>query len=336
MATFYDVSLNFATESTYGTYVAGTRALEYVDEKLDFNPKKTQGKGLRASSRVARSARRVITTQQGGGNVKMEATTRGMGIVLAAAFGTSAPVTLVSGTTYQHNYTLGDTPSSLSIQKSVPNTAGSLNTFSYLGCMVNSFTFSAPNDDIATCEFDFDIRALDTAQTFAALTYPTSPNLFHFAQGSATYSGTVTAPTTTALASGGTAANDIRDFEVTVNNNLTDDRFNMGGAGLKSKPTVGLREITGKYTAEYSANTYRDDYLADTERALVVNLTSTEALSAGTAQLQVVLPAVKLDSAIPMANNGDLITVEHSFTVLDNLTAAQPIYFVLRTADSTI
>ena len=335
MATFYDASLNFATESTYGTYVAGTRALEYVDESLDFKPNKVQGKGLRASSRVARSGRRVTTTVQGEGKVTLEATTRGMGIVLSAAMGANA-VTLVSGSTYQHNYTLGDTPASLSIQKGIPNTAGTVSTFSFLGCMVNSFTFSAPNDDIAKFDYDFDIRNLDTAQTFAALTYPTTPNLYHFGQSAATYSGTVTAPTTTAIATGGTAATDIRDFEVTVNNNLTDDRFNVGGAGLKSKPTVGLREITGKFTAEYAANTYRDDFIADTERAIVVTLTSTEALSSGFATLQCVLPAVKLDSGIPVANNGDLITVEHSFTVLDNLTATQAIWFVLRTADTTI
>lgn len=335
MATFYDASLNVATESTYGTYVAGTRAYEYVDEKLDFTPNKVQGKGLRAASRVARSGRRVITTRQGGGTVSMEATTKGLGILLSAGLGANA-VTLVSGSTYQHNYTLGDTPASLSIQKAIPNTGGTLDTYSYLGCMVNSFTFSAPNDDIATFEFDFDARDLDVGQSFAALTYPTSPNLYQFAQSAATYSGTVTAPTTTALATGGTAANDIRDFEVTVNNNLTDDRFNMGGAGLKSKPTVGLREITGKFTAEYAATTYRGDYIADTERAIVVTLTSTEALSTGFATLQVVLPAVKLNSAIPMANNGDLITVEHSFTVLDNLTATQPIWITLRSADTTI
>ena len=35
-------------------------------------------------------------------------------------------------------------------------------------------------------------------------------------------------------------------------------------------------------------------------------------------------------------SDGDLITVEHNFTVLDNLTATQPIWFVQRTADTTI
>jgi hypothetical protein len=49
-----------------------------------------------------------------------------------------------------------------------------------------------------------------------------------------------------------------------------------------------------------------------------------------------VLPIVRLESAVPVANNGDLVTVEHSFTVLDGQVAAQPLYVVLRTADSTV
>lgn len=335
MATPQDCSIGVVNEGTYGTYVAPTRFHEFTDEGFDFKPNKVQGAGLRVAGRVARSGRRVITTVQGEGSLEIEAQTKGMGVLLTAATG-SGTATLVSGSTYQHNFVLGDTLNSLTVQKGVVDAGGTVRAHSFLGCMVNSFTFSAPNDDIAKFSFDFDVRDLDTAQSYATPSYVSTPNLYHFGQAAATYSGTVTAPTTTALATGGTAATDIRDFEVTVNNNLATDRFNFGASGKKAKPTVGMREITGKFTAEYAANTYRDDFIADTERAIVVTLTSTEALSTGTATLQVVIPAAKLDSGVPVSNGGDFVTVEHSFTVLDNLTAAQPIWFVLRTADTTV
>jgi hypothetical protein len=309
--------------------------LEYVDESLDYQPNRVQGVGLRVASRVARSARRVTTTVQGGGSLSIEATTKGMGLLLDSALGSSA-ATLVSGSTYQHNFTLGDTPKSLTIQKSIPEAGGTIDTYSYLGAMVNSWTFMSGNGEISKFSFDFDMRDLDTSQTFAALSYPSTPNLYHFALGAVTIGGTVTAPTTTALATGGTSVSDVRSFEVTCNNNLKDDRYNFGGAGKKSKPTVGLRQITGKFTAEYTATTYRSAFQADTELPITLTLTSSEALSTGTATLQIVLPAVKLDAGIPMSNNGELITVEHGFTVLDNLTAAQPIWVVLRTADTAI
>lgn len=335
MATPQDCSIGVVAESTYGTYVAPTRFYEFTDESFDWKPNRKQGEGLRVGGRVARSGRRVTTTVQGEGGLEVEAVTKGLGVLLKAALGTGTP-TLVSGSTYQHNFTLGDTLDSLTVQKGIVDASGTVRAHSFLGCSVSQWSFSAPNDDVAKFSFDFDVRDLDTAQSYATPSYPSTPSLYHFAQAAATYSGTVTVPTATALATGGTAATDIRDFELQVNNNLAVDRFNYGAAGKKSKPTVGLREISGKFTSEYAANGYRDDFIADTERAIVVTLTSSEALSTGTATLQVVLPAVKLDSGIPVSNNGDFIVVEHSFTVLDNLVAAQPLYVVLRTADTTV
>lgn len=335
MATPYDCSINVGKESTYGTAVAGTTAYEFNSESFNQMPTRVQGSGLRVNGRIARSGRRVTTTTTGEGSLEVDAQTKGMSRLLEAALG-SGTATLVSGSTYQHNYVLGDTPPSVTIQKSVPRADGTIDPYTFAGAMVSGWEFTAANDDIAKFSFDFDVRSLDTARAFDALTYPTTPSLYHFGQAAITIGGVVTVPTSTALASGGTAATDVRDFSLSVNNNLATDRFNYGASGLKAKPTVGLREITGSFTAEYAATTYRTAYLADSDLAITVTLTSSEALSTGTATLQVVLPIVRLESAVPVANNGDLVTVEHSFTVLDGQVAAQPIYVVLRTSDTTV
>lgn len=335
MATPYDCSINVGKESTYGTDVAGTTAYEFNSESFDQTPNRVQGSGLRVNGRVARSGRRVTTTTQGTGSLEIDAQTKGMSRLLEAALG-SGTSTLVAGSTYQHNYVLGDTPPSVTVQKSVPRADGTIDPYTFAGCMVSGWELSVGNDDIIKFSFDFDVRRLDTARSFDALTYPTTPSLYHFGQAAMTIGGSVTVPTATALGTGGTAASDVRDFTLSVNNNLATDRFNFGASGLKAKPTVGLREITGSFTAEYSATTYRTAYLADSDLAITLTATSTEALSTGFATLQVVLPIVRLESAVPVANNGDLVTVEHSFTVLDGQVAAQPIYVVLRTADLTV
>lgn len=335
MPTPYDCSINVGKESTYGTAVAGTTAYEFNSEGFDYEPNRVQGSGLRVNGRVARSGRRVETTKKAVGALEVDAQTKGMSRLLEAALG-SGVATLVAGSTYQHNYTLADVPPSLTVQKSVPRADGTIDPYTYAGVMVAGWQFTAANDDIAKFSFDFDARSMDTARAFDALTYPTTPNLYHFGQAAITVGGAVTVPTATALATGGTAATDVRDFSLSVNNNLAVDRFNYGASGLKAKPTVGLREITGSFTAEYSATTYRAAFVADTDLAITVTLTSSEALSTGTATLQITLPIVRLESAIPVANNGDLVTVEHSFTVLDGLVAAQPLYVSLRTADSTV
>lgn len=335
MPTFADCSIDVGKESTYGTAVAGTTAYEFNSESFDWKPNRVNGMGLRVNSRVPRSGRRVTTTSQADGSLEVDFLTKGMSRLLEGWLG-SGTSTLVAGSTYQHNYVLGDTPPSVTIQKSVPRVDGTIDPYTYAGCMVTSGTLSVGNDDIVKLTADYDIRSQDTVRAFDALTYPTTPSLFQFSHAAVTVGGAVTVPTSTALATGGTAVLDVRDFNLTVNNNLATDRFNFGASGLKAKPSVGMREITGSFTAEYTAATYRTAFVADSDLAITVTLTSAEALSSGFATLQVVIPVARLESAVPQANNGDLITVDHSFTVLDGLVAAQPLYVVLRTADAAI
>ena len=52
--------------------------------------------------------------------------------------------------------------------------------------------------------------------------------------------------------------------------------------------------------------------------------------------MQVVLPAIKLDGEIPEANNAELPLLKVPFTILDNSTAAQPIWIVTRTSDAAL
>jgi hypothetical protein len=68
---------------------------------------------------------------------------------------------------------------------------------------------------------------------------------------------------------------------------------------------------------------------------LVFNLVGA-ALSTGVETLQIVLPEVKFDNELAKTNKTDLIKQSMNFAVLDNLTAAQPIWVVTRTADNAL
>lgn len=337
MAAQSDASVGIGVESTYGTYQAPTRWYEFTGESLKLEKNVVQGAGLRVSSKVARSGRRVVTTTQGKGDVEIECVSKGMGLLLQAALGTGAS-TLVSGSTYQQNFTLAaaTAPSSLTVQKGVIDATGTVQAHTFRGVMVDSWELSAGNADIAKLKATLDLRDLDTAQAYVSPSYPTGGSLFHFAQGVVTIGGTVTAPTANALATGGTTVANVRDFTLAGSNKLAGDRFNFGGAGKKAKPILGLRELTGSMTIEYDSNTIRDAYIADTELAVSLTFTSTESLSTGFATMQVVLPAIKLNGDIPVANADGVVTLSVDFDVLDNLTATEPLYIVLRTADTAL
>jgi Phage tail tube protein len=338
VVTSQDASVGIsAVEAAYKTNTTASRWFEYIDESFDWKKNTKQGKGLRVGGRVARSARRAYVAGSGAGDMSMECTSKGMGLLWQACLGTGVS-TNVSGATYQQLFTLGDNPGSVSVQKGLPyvNSDGSFTVapHTFLGGMVDTWELDCPNADIATLKTTWDFGDITTATSYAAPSYPTAPNLFHFANGSIT-TGTLTSPTTTVMGSGATTVADIRSVTITVNNNLTKNRFNYGGAGRESKPTIGLRTISVKFDAEFDSIAYRDAILNETPMNFIVNFTG-GALSTGTEQLQVVIPELKLDSPMPATNGTDLIIQSLTGEGLDNLTASQPIWVASRTSDSAL
>ncbi len=329
--------MGLANETTFGTYVAPTRFYEDAGAELDFQPNRVQGQGLRVGSRIARSGRRVTTTKSAGGATPVEALTKGMGLLYESMLGT-ATSTLVSGSTYQQVFTIDTDPTlpTRTLQTGVVRAGGTVDAISYLGCRVANWKISLDNAGLLMVEPEWDARDVTTAQSYAAPSYPSTPSLFHFAHGAIAIGGAVTLATTTALASGGTAVTNVLDFEISGDNKLNNERYAIGNAGLKSDQVNGMPEIKGKMKVEYTDTTLRDAFLADTELALLLTFTSTEALSTGFATLQIAVPALKLNSDLPKSNEGDVIELDVEFDVLDNLVATTALQIVARTADTAL
>lgn len=337
MPALTDVSLGLANEATPGTFVTPARFPEPLPVKAGWRKSVQQGKGMRVASRVARSGRRVVTIGDGDLTSEIELATRGFGLLWESALGAGTS-TLVLGSTYQQLFTLatGITLPSRTLQTGTVDATGTVNPVSYLGCAVDTWELTIPNDGIPTLKLVWDAMNKDTAQAYAAPSYVSAPNLFHWGQAAFTLGGTVVAPTTTALATGGTASTAIRSLKITGDNGLVKDRFNGGGAGRKSRQLLGGNaKLTGELEIEYVDNVVRDAYLGDTPLALTATFTTTETLSSGFAQFQVVLSEIKLNGDIP-AGDGELPIIKVPFDILDNLTAAQPLWVAHRTADAAL
>ena len=330
MASPQDVAVEWAPESVaYGTVGTVWRALEFLSAPLKFDKKVVQGKGLRVGRRVAASARRYVVSVGGSLTHEYEATTRGTGLLWATMMGASTS-TLVSAGLYQQVFTFGASPTPLSVKQSIPQvTATTWGVFSAVGGMCKSFEIDQPNADLVKIKSDWDFQTI-TGTTAGSLspTYPTAGNLLAFDDASIS-TGALTAPTATALASMPTPIS-IRALNIKVDNSLNVGRLNTTGGGKKSKPVPGEPKITGKFTIEYDATTYTDLILNDGAVSLMGSWTN------GADVLQVVLPEIKINGDLPAPNAGELITHDCSFEGLDNLTAAQPLWIVQRTADVAI
>lgn len=327
MTTPQDCSVGLGVESVYGTAVARTRWFEFLDESFNFVKNVKQGVGLRVGSRVARSGRRVVASAEGSGDLTIEAVTKGLGLLWQLGLG-SGTSTLVSAGLYQQVFTLGDAMPSATIQKGIPRADGTVDAYTFTGCMVESLTIDCPNSDNVKVKTSWNAKDMTTGAAYTAPSYATGPRVFTFAHG-AVYSGALTAPTTTTLGSAATPVASIRSGSITIKHNLKTDRYNCGGGGRKEKPFAGIREISGSLVAEYADVAFRDAIVNDTSMTLVKTFT------AGLDVLQIVIPDVRFDGDIVKAST-DLAMQDIKWTGLDGLTAAQPIWIVCRTADTAL
>lgn len=327
MTTPQDCSVGLGVESVYGTAVARTRWFEFLDESFNFVKNVKQGVGLRVGSRVARSGSRVVASAEGSGDLTIEAVTKGLGLLWQLGLG-SGTSTLVSAGRYQQVFTLGDAMPSATIQKGIPRADGTVDAYTFTGCMVESLTIDCPNADNVKVKTSWNAKDMTTGAAYTAPSYATGPSVFTFAHG-AVYSGALTAPTATALGSAATPVASIRSGSITIKHNLKTDRYNCGGGGRKEKPFAGIREISGSLVAEYADVAFRDAIVNDTSMTLVKTFT------AGLDVLQIVIPDVRFDGDIVKAST-DLAMQDIKWTGLDGLTAAQPIWIVCRTADTAL
>lgn len=335
-----DCSIGFKKETTYGTAVTVDRFLEFNSETLDFEREFYQGAALRPGSRVARSARRVLVKDGGAGDIELEVPSRGLGTLLEAIMGTAGSA-LVSGALYQQLFTLtkDDFLPSLTIQKGIPRLGtNTVDAYTYRGCVNKSFELSLANAEVLKLKSSWHAREIDTGIAYATPSYPTGVELFSFVGASLVVGGSVTPPTATALATGGTAVANVRDFSISVDQKLDDNGWNLGGAGKRSRRgAVQIAEIKGKITAEYDSLTFRDAVRDQTSLALVATFQAPTDITAGNKPtLQVVVPDIRFEGELPKSNAGDVITQSLDFTGFDGLTAAHAMYIAVRTADTAL
>jgi hypothetical protein len=335
-----DVQLGYVKESGYGTPGTVSSFVEPIEEDLAWSPTFSQGAGLRVGNRAPRADRRALVKQEVGGSFTLDVLTKGLGKLIEAAMTSAGVSTSIAGSAYQQNFTITSTDylNSYTIQKGVPLLGGgALSPHTFNGMVCSGFEFTQPNGDLPTIKFNWSGKGYDTSTSLASPSYIASTTVQSFTGASLTVGGSVTAATTTALATGGTAAANVREFSLKFDNNLDTNGFNLGGGGSRSRqPAVGLRTITGSMTAEWDATTFRDIFLNQTDTAIVYTLLGSTAISGSDyPALQFHIPLARFEGEIPKSNAGDVITQSIDFTVLDNGTLS-PLIVSIVTAETAI
>ena len=315
--------LGIATETTFNTSVTVTRFYEFTSENLNYNKKTAVGMGLRAGGLLPRSNRRVVTTFDAGGDIMLDLPTRGLGLLLSHAMGsTPSGVTTTTGV-YSYSFTLGDVYGrSFTAQVGVPQYGGTVTPKTVGGSKIQSFELSVSNGGIATGKFTVDGASMTTGTSLATASYSTTGNLFHFAQGALTVDGSSVA--------------NVKDFTLTVDNALKQDRYNFGSSGAKAEQVInGFRKVSGKMTAEFTDTNFFTKYYADTATALVLTFTGAVIAGGQNEKLTITIPAVKFDADTPNVQSPGVVDLAMSFEAYDDGTN-QPLTIAYQTADSAL
>lgn len=323
-------------ETTYGTAVVVDRFIEVLPSpQFRYDPEVYTSPAMRAGGKLPRSNRRAIVKHKATASFETELFSKGLGVLLEGCMGAGAS-TLVAGSTYQQNFTLADTMKSYTIQAGVPRGDDTVVAKTLLGGKVSGFELTF-GQDVGKLKVNVDGRTIDKTIAKATASYASGGELFHF-ENATIYSGTLTAPTTTGLASATAALAYVRSGSLSVTHKMsTGSGWHIGGAGLKTAPKVWGSDISGQLELDYVDEVFIDALYAETAKALVLTYTA-EALSTGTATFQVVIPEIKIDPFdLPTSDGGsEMPGLTVPFTVLDNLTATQPIWLVTRTSDTAL
>ncbi|WP_295837348.1 phage tail tube protein [uncultured Microbacterium sp.] len=343
MTTQLDFTVGIGRETTYGTAVAPTRFAE-SDAKMKYDVKTIQSKGLRPGKNVNRLNRNAIGRFEGSGDVAFDVPTRGFGMWLNAVLG-AVVSTVVPSTTpalYQQVHTISTTDpvQTFTLQEVLP-TLGGVNSYphTFTGCAFDSIELSAKEGGFVEAKLSVTARELLTSFAASAASYPADDALFTFVHGGISLGGTLTPATATAPASmSGTSAANIADFSFAIKRSLDSDGWNLGGKGLRSRaPLLGLPELSGKITAEYTDNALRDAYLAQTPLSLLLTFEHNVAVSgANKPMLQIALPAIRLKGEVPASDGGNAIKLSIDFEAFDDGISAQPVTVVYRTLDAAV
>ena len=318
----------FATESTVGTAATVDHFPEFNSESVNYVKGILQGQGLHAGGYYNRASRRVVSTKSASGDINMDHATKKMNFFWKYMLGSTPTFTQQGATTaYLALHQPGTIDgTSFTYQKGVPQTDGTVKPFTFNGGKIASWTFSVTDQQIAQLALTMDFWNVATATALASASYPAGNEVFNFSQVSTfKLGGTAsTASGVVSIASGVAATTLFKGFSLTGARSLAADRYGLGNSGIKKEQIEnGYRSLTGTLDGEFTSQSEIWSLMqADTTTPLQITFVGSNIASTYYNTLDIILPAVKFNTADVSVAGPDIVQQSVPFEVLDDGTNA--------------
>jgi len=300
-------------EDTYGTYKAPNRFLPFTSEGLSLAKEFVKSKGLRGGRMAQAQNLHRATSRGAGGDLNFELFDQGMGAIFDLFHGeVVTPTKIGSSAAYKQLHKIGLTPpwgKSATVQVGRPDTGGTTQPFSYLGCKAITMKISIEASGIATFTLTVDAQDETTSEALAAATYDADALPYTFQEMS--------------VLLGGEPIGNVRTMTVTVTVPQKTDRLHLGNKGLKDQPIANdFVTVEGAATLEFASLADHDRYKNETVAKLALKATGDEIDGENDFAANFTLNAAKQVSSSPQVSGPDVLTTDVSFEGLDNGTDA--------------
>lgn len=304
----YDVFVGFGDEAAWGTPVARTEFhRSYEDSRLQHE--KPQNPYEYLGDRDAQTP--FFQAERGAGNVVIPLVYDGMQLLMKHCMGVKVDA---GAGPYTHTYTLDNAPFTRTASPLVGLTTelhyalpdSSLESFLLYGGRVRSFGSNFRVNEETKLNVDMVGQRVVQAQKSAAPTFPD-------------YASAGVSPlvkfTQIAVTIDGAGSQVIYGLEWSCNNNLRDDKVELGGQYISAPRAQGKREITGTLEKEWLSKAHYDKFIAGSTAAIIATGTGP-----GNMAIEVRFPNVFYTGETPSLQEAEEQDQSLPFTAYDDAT----------------
>lgn len=256
-----DAQVGYKAETTFGTGVVVTQFAPLVSETMKKDIDRVESAAQFAGRRVLASSQWAAGNAKVGGDIQHELYDQHFGLFFKAAFGTVTDVGTVAP--YTHTFWPVTSLPSFTTQIGRPTVYGSVIPFTYTGCKIDKWAFSAKAGEIATWGMTLVAQEEARGTSLAVASYPiTRP--WVFTSASVSIDGTLVP---------------VKQFDMAGDNMLASDRNFLGSTVISEPLAKDLGAYTGKLECEWGnpsamGTLAYQRFTNGTESALVLTLAS--------------------------------------------------------------
>src|SRR5881409_2678015 len=211
-----------AEESTWATAVTATRFYEI--DKYSPNRKKitATSQGLRAAARGQRERNRTVTGKDAGANASMTVMSKGFGVLLKHATGSSSIAQIAASPTWRQIRLVGDlSGKGLTVQTGAAESSSTtVRPYTYNGCKITDLELACQMDGLLKASLSFDAQTWTNVTALASAAYLGTLEEFNWAQLTCTIGGTPTTSAGRTTVAGGTAIKGLRGISLKLSNKM--------------------------------------------------------------------------------------------------------------------